>query len=350
MHQHETSRRLFGLLLACLFAASACGEEAAGPSATGADMQSVDQGGETLAQLCTWTDHPDNPLIEPPSGESLLGDPTVLLPEESPDDQWHLFANGLGGIHHFVSDDGVSWERLTPSLFGIGAFRPFVLRDGDTYYLFFEQFLRWEQSEIQLSTSADLMEWTTPVQLLEPSLDWETTGGETIGNPYVTPWGDGFRLYYSAGTATQDDVGFGEPLHIGVAYSDTVSGPYERQPDPIISPDDETPYRNRGAGSFKMLDDQVAGLWLAMNNGIYVDNDGRSRSAILLLSSVDGLDWDMACPEPIIAPGGDGWKEAFVYAFDTVRVGDEIWAYYNARDEWETGVERIGMATISSPR
>ena len=342
-------------LLFFLTVGPGCSDETStAADATTADIGTADEGSdqgiESLSQLCDWTDHPDNPLVDPPPGENLLGDPTVLLPDESPDAQWHMFANGLGGIHHFVSDDGVAWERLTPSLFGLGAWRPFVFKEGETYYLFFEKFLGWEDSEIHLSTSTDLMEWTTPTKLLEPTLDWENTGGETIGNPYLTRWEDGFRLYYSAGTAEQDDLGFGEPLHIGVAYSDVITGPYEKQPQPIISPDDEMPYRNRGAGSFKMLDEQVAGHWVAMNNGIYIDDEGQSRSAILLLSSTDGLTWELACPEPVIAPSGTGWKQAFVYAFDTVRVGDEIWAYYNARDDWADGVERIGLATLSFPR
>lgn len=39
-----------------------------------------------------------------------------------------------------------------------------------------------------------------------------------------------------------------------------------------------------------------------------------------------------------------GWKRAFVYAFATARVGPELRVYYNARDGWAQGVERIGMS------
>jgi hypothetical protein len=47
-----------------------------------------------------WIDHPDNPLISPPWPEFLIADPSVVTPDISPDDQWHLFAHSLIGIHH----------------------------------------------------------------------------------------------------------------------------------------------------------------------------------------------------------------------------------------------------------
>jgi len=46
---------------------------------------------------------------------------------------------------------------------------------------------------------------------------------------------------------------------------------------------------------------------------------------------------------------GKGWDAAFVYAFDTTRVGDDIRAYYNAREGYKIGTERIGMATLKLP-
>ncbi len=68
----------------------------------------------TLAErLCQgWADHPDSPLIEAPGAQFLIGDPTVLLPEESPDGLWHLFANSLDGIHHHSERIGLATLRL----------------------------------------------------------------------------------------------------------------------------------------------------------------------------------------------------------------------------------------------
>lgn len=63
-----------------------------------------------------WKDHPANPLIEPPWPSPLLGDPAVLLPDETPNNLWHLFANSLLRLHHYTSRDGVNWEKKGGSI------------------------------------------------------------------------------------------------------------------------------------------------------------------------------------------------------------------------------------------
>jgi hypothetical protein len=296
------------------------------------------------AVLCKWEDHPDNPLIEPEPGENLIGDPTVVVPEKSPDGRWHLFANGLLGIYHHVSSDGIAWQRLSKPLFSVGAFRPYVFPEKGVYHLLYEQFSNMNHSEMRHSTSTDLKTWSDPQTLLKPELQWETDPGWTTGNPFLTVFNGKYRLYYSANVVLLPDTNFYEPLHVGVAESSSIAGPYEKRPVPIISPDADDPLRNMGAGSIKMLGEKVGGRFIAFNNGIYRDGDGRTRSAIMVLSSPDGISWEKVCPSAIIPPGGDGWKKAFVYAFDGVRAGDEIRLYYNARDGWIPGVERIGMA------
>ena len=41
----------------------------------------------------------------------------------------------------------------------------------------------------------------------------------------------------------------------------------------------------------------------------------------------------------------DRYEKALVYALDVRRVGDQYWMYFNARDGWFLGKERIGLAT-----
>ena len=105
-------------------------------------------------------------------------------------------------------------------------------------------------------------------------------------------------------------------------------------------------WRNLGAGSLKLLDDELDGQRIALENGIHLDAEGHSRSAIAVLASPDGLQWHEVCPGPVIVPGGDGWKKALVYAFDTARDGNRVRLYFNARDGWQGGVERIGLAEL----
>jgi hypothetical protein len=290
-----------------------------------------------------WSDHPDNPLIMPPRPEILLGDPTVVLPQDAPDGRWHLFANTMLGIHHFTSGNGTRWIRC--GKVGPG-WRAWVLKDEGRFYMFSEQFtVPQVRSHIELRWSDDLWEWTEAVRLVEPSLAWEGRFARNTGNPCVLKVGDRYRMYFSAGIVFLGDLGFCEPRYIGVAHADSVTGPYVKDEAPIISPADSDPYRNRGAGAMKVIFDEGRGLFYGFNNGIYTDPEGRTRSAILLMSSADGLAWEQVYPEPILSPGGDGWKKALVYQLDVKRVGDEMWMYYNARSGWRFAVERIGLST-----
>lgn len=290
-----------------------------------------------------WKDHPDNPLIEPPKPEILLGDPAVVLPEEAPDGRWHLFANTMLGIHHFTSGDGIRWIRC--GKVGPG-WRAYVLADGGRFYMFSERFtVPQVRSHIELRSSQDLWDWSEPVRLLGPGLPWEGRFSRNTGNPCVLKVEGRYRLYFSAGVVFLGDLGFCEPRYIGVAHADAVTGPYVKDERPMISPSGRDRYMNRGAGAIKVIFDKESGLFYGFNNGIYSDRDGRTRSAILLLSSPDGLSWERAYPEPIVCPGGGGWKNALVYQLDVKRVGNEMWMYYNARSGWRFAVERIGLAT-----
>jgi hypothetical protein len=98
-----------------------------------------------------------------------------------------------------------------------------------------------------------------------------------------------------------------------------------------------------GAGSMKVLrmDDGYVGL----QNKIYRDREGRSRSAIFVLASADGIAWRSARAAPLLAPAA-GWTSSHVYACDCrLREAEGLWyLYFNARDGWSIrkGVERIG--------
>lgn len=304
--------------------------------------------------LCDWVEHPDNPLIEPAEGDWLIGDPTVLKPDESVNGLWNMWAYGFLGIHHLTSSDGIVWEMKPGAMFGLGVVRPFVYADtaGDdtVYYLFVEKYEGMTTSAMYYATSFDLENWTDLQVLLAPELDWEMEPNPVLGNPYLTFCEDQglYRMYYSAGNVYIPECDFYEPRHIGVATASDIAGPWTKRSEPIVSPSESDPLMNMGAGSIKLLDEKIGSRFVALNNGIYQDAEGYSRSAIEVLSSVDGIVWEDVCGGPVVAPG-EGWKNAFVYAFDTVRDGDTIRMYFNARDDWADGVERIGMAVLELP-
>ena len=89
------------------------------------------------------------------------------------------------------------------------------------------------------------------------------------------------------------------------------------------------------------MDDGYVGL----QNKIYRDRDARSRSAIFVLISADGVSWRPARAEPLLSPVA-GWTASHVYACDCrFREAEGLWyLYFNARDGWgiREGRERIG--------
>lgn len=337
--------RILPFALLALALASGCSDDETCP---------LDQPGVDLAAyLCQVTPHPQNPLLEPPNSEFLLGDPTVLHPSEAPDGQtWHLWANGLQGVYHFTSTDGLSWSVQGDPLFGLLAFRSFIHRGDDgRYTLLFEKFSSPQSSTIQYAQSKDLTNWSAPKTLLSPTLAWEKENATVVGNPYLTRRDGVYWLYYSASAVWLDDAKVYEPKYIGVARASSLTGPYKKEAQPLIRPSSADPLHNLGAGSIKLLDRRVGGKWLALNNGIYRDQAGKSRSAITVLQSDDGLSWSAVCAAPIIAPTDSGWTKALIYAFDTVDLGDRLYIYYNARDDWYSNSvkERIGLSTLSWP-
>ena len=232
-------------------------------------------------------DYPGNPLIEPHWPEWIIADPTVLSPEVTPDGRWHLFANGLRGIYHFTSADGLTWTRGSHALFG--GMRPCVRRVGDRFLLFYEHYLSLRRSVVELRTSSDLVSWSAPRIVLEPSLAWEGRMPAATGNPCLVEGRSGFLLYYSAAAVFLRDCMFIEPRYVGVAEGDSPEGPFRKRAQPILSPSRDDPYRNLGAGAIKVFRDGDG--FVGLQNGIYRDATGATGSAILLLASADGFAW-----------------------------------------------------------
>jgi len=301
-------------------------------------------------------------LIEPPRFSPLIADPSFLFPEESPDGLWQLFAHSAWGIHRHDSPDGLSWTDR--GIVVRNAMRPFVRFLDGRFLLLYERYRplglpltalplrpRWK-SVIECRASDDLRRWTPPVRLLSPGPAWTVDGrwGESVSNPCLVESGGEWRLYHSSSLVHVDDCGFEEPRYIALATRPLAAGPvggYAHRDAPVIDPAGDPLPGVIGAGSLKVI--PMDGLWLGLQNKIYTGSDGRSRSAIFALRSADGLSWEPARSEPLIAPS-DGWRSSHVYACDCRRRGkDGPWyLYYNARDGWykTAGRERIGRMVL----
>ena len=303
----------------------------------------------------SWRLYEGNPVIHPPALSPIVADPTVLVPEASPDGRWHLFAHAVHGMYHFRSGDGILWEK--PRRVFRHAMRPFIFHEAGTYYLFYERYrkfhiylsmlpMKWS-SRIEVRTSRDLRDWSEPVMALAPSLPWHRDAryGESVSNPCLVRRGDEYILYYSASLVRVEDCGFNEPLYIGRARAKCAAGPYEPDPEPMLAPDPADPWRNLGCGSIKVY--PCSDGFVAYQNGIYLDEKrSRSGSAISLLSSDDGVRWRGALSGPVLRPG-EGWMRSHIYACDLARreKSRELYLYFNARDDWHwsRGREHIGL-------
>ncbi len=296
----------------------------------------------------SWTDHPDNPLLRPRWWSWIVGDPSVISPDRTPDGAWRMFCNNVQGIYQYRSDDGLRWSLV--QRIDHNGFRAWVLPWQGRFHLYYQRFHRlWQASVMVHRSSDDLIHWSSAAVVLRPGLPWE---GANVSNACVLPAPDGgLWMYYSADLVYLKDMGFSEPKHISRAWAPAPEGPWRKHGQPVIGPEPGHRYRDRGAGAIKVYSGLLEGSYAGFQNGIYKDEQGRSASAILLLRSPDGLDWQEYPHNPIVAPSGDHprWRRAHVYQMDVVRVGDALWMYYNARDGWMIGVERIGLAVLDDP-
>ncbi len=296
----------------------------------------------------------NSPVIKP-FDSIIVADPSVLTPDKSHDNRWHMFLHTNLGVYHFTSDDGIKFKRFSKVV--NRAMRPNINRIGDTYYLYYERTrslaanalnlvnaVRW-YSEIYVTKSKDLINWSEPERVLGNTRDFEISPrGTALSNPFLLQENGVNRLYYSCGMTYINDCKFCEPTHISYAVSDNLTDGYVAAETPLISPDKNNPYLNLCSGCIKVY--KLSDGYIGIQNGIY-EKDKKSHSAILLMSSADGLDFkfEKVLLEPGVVNGSD-WMKQFVYASHLVRYGDKLRLYFNARNTTNLirGRECIGYA------
>ncbi len=296
-----------------------------------------------------------NPILKPFHGSFVVADPSLLTPDNSHDGKWHMFFHTTFGIWHFSGNDGISFAKVQKV--ANRAMRPNINRIGDKYYLFYERTrplffnalnvvnaVKWK-SEIYVIESADLKSWSKPRPVITNTKDYENSDrGMSISNPFLLRENGINRLYYSCGLTFIKDCGFCEPTYISYAESSEIDGGYVSAENPLISPDKNDPYLNLCSGCLKVY--KLSDGYIGIQNGIY-EKDGKSHSAIILLTSPDGLkfDFNKILVEPQTIDGSD-WMKQFVYASHLVRHKNTLRLYFNARDTSDMikGRECIGFA------
>lgn len=299
--------------------------------------------------------HESNPVLKPWGGSFVVADPSLLTPETSHDKKWHMFFHTTFGICRCSSDDGIHFDK--PKKITNRAMRPNINYIDGRYYLFFERtrplvfnalnvvnLAKWK-SEICVTESVNLTEWSKPVPVIKNTRDYEKSDrGTEISNPFLLRENGVSRLYYSCGMTFIKDCGFCEPTHVSYAESKNITDGYFSAEKPIVSPDKNNPYLNLCSGCLKVY--KLCDGYIGIQNGIY-EKDGKSHSAIMLLTSADGLNFEFA--KTLIEPdvsGTNEWMKQFVYASHLVRYGNTLRLYFNARDTSDMikGRECIGFA------
>lgn len=301
----------------------------------------------------------NNPIIKP-FDSFVTADPSLLTPDKSPDGKWHIFFHTNLGVYRAVSDDGIKFNKPM-RIFG-RAMRPNINFIDGRYYLFYERtapllvnaltlvnLAKW-RSEIFVSESEDLEKWTRPQRVLGNTRPYEKDKrGLAISNPFLLKCGGGFRLYYSCGQTFISDCGFCEPTYISYAESKQVNRDYVSAESPLISPDKNDPYLNLCSGCIKVY--KLKDGYASFQNGIYSEN-GKSKSAIIMLSSPDGKAFKFE--KMVLQPqtdNGKNWMEQFIYASHLVKYGNKLRLYFNARDTASPvkGRECIGFCEAEIP-
>ena len=295
------------------------------------------------------------PILKPFHGSFVVADPSMLTPDNCHDGKWHMFFHTTFGVFHFVSDDGIDFKKVQKVT--SRAMRPNINYIDGKYYLFFERTrplffnalnvvnaVKWK-SEIYVVESTDLLNWSVPRPVITNTRDYENSErGMSISNPFLLQENGINRLYYSCGLTYIKDCGFCEPTHISYAESKSVDSGYISAEKPLISPDKNDPYLNLCSGCLKVY--KLSDGYIGIQNGLY-EKDGKSHSAIILLTSVDGLkfEFNKMLVEPAVIDGND-WMKQFVYASHLVRYGNTLRLYFNARNVANPvlGRECIGYA------
>lgn len=301
-----------------------------------------------------------NPVVRRFGLSTVVADPSVLTPDVSPDGLWHMFAHTLFGVYEFLSDDGIRFGRGRRIL--SRAMRPDIKCVDGLYYLFYERVQplpvkalaasgRGWRSEIYVAVSRDLKKYSAPKKVLGYDMPYERAvggKGHSLSNPFLLETDNGFSLYYSAGLTYLKDCGFSEPTYIFRAAGSRPDGAFVKSYEPIIVPDAKSELFNLCCGCLKVY--RLKDGYIGLQNGIFKEN-GASKSAIQLLRSENGKDFEFV--RTLLAPSEEcgGWMKQYVYSSCLTSYGGVLRLYFNARDKSNpiSGRENIGFAEASIP-
>lgn len=323
----------------------------------------------------SWYPFIETPVLEAKFYTPRLCDPTFILPKESPDNRWHLFAHNWIGIQHFVSNNGLDWQ--SKKMIELRGHSPFIFFNKGLWYLIYEKHdsspdnldfhelknkNKISRSRIEICHTED-MENFSKSQILFDS-DNVPFSSDRLNRPRLSrpqlfyDEKEGYKLFFGASHILMEDTKQKATLYFSMAKSKSLLGPYELVNDnkPIIEPDADDKYRNLATGSIRIIP-LIEGGYLALECAFGWDKyNNKSISTLIQLESKDGINWETSNRAPILSLPKDGWASRYITSCDIRYMEDEycFYCYFSANSIKKIGFikyinESLGLLLAKDP-
>ena len=273
-----------------------------------------------------WVKSDSNPVLVPAEWTGGRTGITMAVIKEAPDSYkaWYTASAPSGTsliyrnyyVGYATSSDGLSWtQNAAPVMSGTadgwdtkGTYTASVLKDGDTYRMWYAGMETTGVREIGYATSTDGLAWTkvgTGPVLTATNL-WEAG---TVYYPSVIKDGDTFKMYYSARAVNVPDNSPSE-----ICYATSTDGITWDKPNLGLYSFDGSTANNivmplGAAGSFDVTrathphvikDGDVYRMWYGGYDEDATSTDPTTEWAIGYATSTDGINWTKSLDNPVL--------------------------------------------------
>ena len=249
------------------------------------------------SSLCeaVWSSYSEDPVWQSSWWAGRLCAPFILLPEDSPDGKWHLFAHTWAGIEHFISTSGIN-----------------------------------------IMSSTDLRLWSRPQTILSAAdVPYASDySAPRLSHPQIINWQGSYRLYFCASEVRIYDTKQKASACLSYAQSTSFNAPFEIRKQPVLRIDPDSRYRNLALGSFRFV--SCSDALAAFQTTIFFDEKKEgTNSAILLLTSDDGEVFRLE--KVLMTSPSSGWaSRCFTSCSVSYKADENTWyCYYSANGKDE---------------
>lgn len=323
----------------------------------------------------SWYPFIEDPILKAKLKTPRLCDPTFILPKDSPDDRWHLFAHNWIGIQHFVSNNGIDWHPK--KMIELRGHSPYIFYNNGLWHLIYEKHdstpdkLDWHEfksnekisrSRIEICHTED-MESFSKSQILFDSKN-VSFAKDKLERPRLSrpqlfyDEKEGYKLFFGASHIIMQDTKQKATLYFSMAKSNTLMGPYEliNEDIPLIKPEADDEYRNLATGSIRVIPLKEEG-YIALECAFGWDKiNNKSISTLIQLESKDGVIWETSKREPILKLPKQGWASRYITSCDIRYMEDEycFYCYFSANAKRKIGPisyvnESLGLLLGKNP-